>query len=847
MAVQEQTPYVEYVANGITTSFALGFDCDNRDHLIVLVDDVEPVAGAWSFSNGAVVFNAAPENGKKITIQRNTPFSRSTDYQSYNNSFRPPAVNNDFDRVWYKIQELGVKDWLLDLKIQKFRDDVNLTALKNTLEEAKQIRDDTADSVVEVQSNVAQSQTLLGNTTAQANLAQGYASSANSANAAAQQAAIDVSTAKADVYSDLSAQQIAVNNSLTAIAGGHKAYQTLAAAQAAQATLPVNSIVEVTNDGANNGTYQWNGTTLTKSAYDPLTQAKAYADLSKIDKNNVWYGYSNGNMVGPKTKQYIGKGIAGNWTIETRAEYNSKVIRADIAKELYILNSVQDYSHVNGYGVAFFDANPMEGAANRITDARTTHVDTVSGLTYLKVTVPDGAKYLAFNTKFNAIDINWAIHADGFSNNYNAGTEYIAGVLDSPVISKKSVQIESEISSGTTVIGDIYDSSKLLLNKYLNTQGTLAASSSAQAWKVFSFAVDEDVTYFVKITSALTYPFKAVYSKSLTDVSKTAGTFVSNVTLKLTEIENVYKFTVPNGLDIKAVFMNVELVTGTTPTIDLRDTLSIQKHSFDVAKIGVRKTAIDRLLGNALVDDEARKLASQAIQLQSGGSRLKGAKVLALGDSITQGTYGGYVEYLEAAFDTTVMNRGSSGGRASRVVDIVTAGEGLPKRDSSTAGVVWSPIDYTDLKCVTLMIGTNDSNNATFGDIADLPTSSVQDYATLADYAALFPNNYVSNIALAIEYIKWKAPDAEIHLITPPYLYNTTAGGTTLITKLIPHLEAVAKHYAAHLIYATYESGLSFKLMRGDLNIYSYDGTHFNKRGNEVFGKFVAQKVLNFG
>ena len=183
----------------------------------MLVDDVEPVVGAWSFSNGAVVFNAAPINGKKITIQRNTPFSRTTDYQSYDNSFRPLAVNNDSDRVWYKIQELGVKDWLLDLKIQKFRDDVNLTALENTLEEARQIRDDTADSVVEVQGNVAQSQALLGNTTAQANLAQGYASSANSANTAAQQAAIDVSTAKADVYSALSAQQIAVNNSLTAI------------------------------------------------------------------------------------------------------------------------------------------------------------------------------------------------------------------------------------------------------------------------------------------------------------------------------------------------------------------------------------------------------------------------------------------------------------------------------------------------------------------------------------------------------------------------------------------------------------------------------------------------------
>ena len=43
MAVQPQTPYKEYTANGSTKSFALEFDCDNQDHLIVLVDDVEPV------------------------------------------------------------------------------------------------------------------------------------------------------------------------------------------------------------------------------------------------------------------------------------------------------------------------------------------------------------------------------------------------------------------------------------------------------------------------------------------------------------------------------------------------------------------------------------------------------------------------------------------------------------------------------------------------------------------------------------------------------------------------------------------------------------------------------------
>ncbi len=277
MPVQEAIPLSEAIGNGVSKSFALGFPCEKKEYLIVKVGDVQ--TSEWSLSNNTVTFTTAPELNAFIQFKRETKIERTTDYATYNDSLRGDVLNYDFDRIWWKIQELGVADWLLGLKIQKIRDDVKLTALENTLEEAKQIRDETADSVIEVQGNVAQSQTLLENTTAQANLAQGYASSANSANAAAQQAVIDVSTAEADVYSALSAQQIAVNNSLTAIAGGHKAYQTLVLAQAAQASLPANTVVEVTNDPttSNNGSYQWNGTSLTKSHYDPLTQAKADA------------------------------------------------------------------------------------------------------------------------------------------------------------------------------------------------------------------------------------------------------------------------------------------------------------------------------------------------------------------------------------------------------------------------------------------------------------------------------------------------------------------------------------------------------------------------------------------
>ena len=71
-----------------------------------------------------------------------------------------------------------------------------------------------------------------------------------------------------------------VDTTFAAYVGGRKAYTTLALAQAAQSSLPANTAIEVTNDPttSNNGTYQWNGTTLTKSVYDPLTQAKNYTD-----------------------------------------------------------------------------------------------------------------------------------------------------------------------------------------------------------------------------------------------------------------------------------------------------------------------------------------------------------------------------------------------------------------------------------------------------------------------------------------------------------------------------------------------------------------------------------------
>ena len=85
---------------------------------------------------------------------------------------------------------------------------------------------------------------------------------------------------------------------------GHKGYTTLASAQAAQATLAANTLVEVTNDSdtAKNGVYLWDGATLTKSNYDPITYMN----------NNVRsvLGITNGVNIADLSKSIDGKYVS---------------------------------------------------------------------------------------------------------------------------------------------------------------------------------------------------------------------------------------------------------------------------------------------------------------------------------------------------------------------------------------------------------------------------------------------------------------------------------------------------------------------------------------------------------
>ncbi|WP_462183792.1 GDSL-type esterase/lipase family protein [Acinetobacter baumannii] len=65
---------------------------------------------------------------------------------------------------------------------------------------------------------------------------------------------------------------------------GNRAYKTYADMDADKANIPAKSKVTVTNDptSSNNGDWQYDGSTFTKSVYDPVQQAKDFANANKI-------------------------------------------------------------------------------------------------------------------------------------------------------------------------------------------------------------------------------------------------------------------------------------------------------------------------------------------------------------------------------------------------------------------------------------------------------------------------------------------------------------------------------------------------------------------------------------
>lgn len=108
MSVPNQTPYIIYNANGLTTVFPFEFYIINAGDIQVSINGTVvtsgySVSGVGNVDGGDVVFVTPPASGAVVMLERVVPTYRLTDYQD-NGDLLADTVNKDFDRLWMAIQ-----------------------------------------------------------------------------------------------------------------------------------------------------------------------------------------------------------------------------------------------------------------------------------------------------------------------------------------------------------------------------------------------------------------------------------------------------------------------------------------------------------------------------------------------------------------------------------------------------------------------------------------------------------------------------------------------------------------------------------------------------------------------
>ncbi|MBS0870571.1 hypothetical protein JK156_21600 [Enterobacter ludwigii] len=108
MSVPNQTSYIIYNANGLTTVFPFEFYIINASDIQVSINGSTvtsgySVSGTGNVGGGDVTFITPPAGGAVVMLERVVPTYRLTDYQD-NGDLLADTVNKDFDRLWMAIQ-----------------------------------------------------------------------------------------------------------------------------------------------------------------------------------------------------------------------------------------------------------------------------------------------------------------------------------------------------------------------------------------------------------------------------------------------------------------------------------------------------------------------------------------------------------------------------------------------------------------------------------------------------------------------------------------------------------------------------------------------------------------------
>jgi len=103
-------PRVQYTANGIQTDFEYGFPIFASEDLRILFDGADKISGflingVGETAGGIITFDTPPPSGITITILRQIPYERYTDFLE-SGDFSANALNDELDYLTASIQQL---------------------------------------------------------------------------------------------------------------------------------------------------------------------------------------------------------------------------------------------------------------------------------------------------------------------------------------------------------------------------------------------------------------------------------------------------------------------------------------------------------------------------------------------------------------------------------------------------------------------------------------------------------------------------------------------------------------------------------------------------------------------
>lgn len=373
---------------------------------------------------------------------------------------------------------------IFDVDDFKALDEINLAVFDDAVQQTQELRNNAAELVSEAEA-------LLSNTTEQANAAEDAATNA---------------TTKVNGLKGY------VDSALTGLSFANKTYATLAAANADISNIAVNQSVWVSSE-AEGGLYQKStvgATSLTKSAFDPLTQAKSYTDGFFTSQNTA--------SLLTFTNIFIQK---TNGTEQTSSSFSSSDYIPVIAGESYDI-----YSYVTGNAShAWYDENKVFIAAfgeDQTSLSLKTYVAPVNAR-YARFSAYTTAKTVAYlKSKAYLISKIKAIIAQHTPNIGAQKIDYLDGsvktALDS-VISKQN----TIISNQNNIIGQL----DLLSDKespyFVNTSRFVKAvktPSNFNAVNVTSRISDTQMT--------VSDPTAFIYSGSCVVYDQTANSYTSH-------------------------------------------------------------------------------------------------------------------------------------------------------------------------------------------------------------------------------------------------------------------------------------------------------------------------------